>query len=97
MITVIVNHWVLPERMKEAEATIKENGRAMRSYAGFISRQTLYAQKDPHQITTVTNWQNQESYQGWTGRPNPPQPRPNAPVMWSKPVESTVFEVTPEL
>ncbi len=97
MITVIVNHYVLPERLQVADAAIKENGRVMRSYSGFVSRQTLYAQQDSLQITTVTTWRSLEEYQGWANRPDRPQPAPGAPTNWSKPVEATVFEVTPEL
>lgn len=96
MITVIVNHYVLQERFQQADARVKESGRVMRSYPGFVSRQTLYAQQDPMQITTVTTWRSLEDYQRWDDR-NRPQPSPGAPTRWSRPVEKVVFEVTPEL
>ncbi|MBI2170514.1 MAG: antibiotic biosynthesis monooxygenase [Chloroflexi bacterium] len=97
MITVLVHHYVIPQMTKQAEALIKENGRVMRSFPGFVSRQTLYAQNDPNQITTVTVWRSIEAYQGWTNRPDRPQPQPNAPAMWSKPIENTLFNVTAEV
>ncbi len=97
MITVIVHHYVIPAKVKEAETLIKENGRVMRSFPGFITRQTVIPQNDPSQITTVTIWRSLEDRQKWDNRPDRPQPQPNAPTLWSKPIESTVFNVTPEL
>ena len=96
MISVVVHHYVVPDLIQQAESAIKENGRVMRSYPGFHSRQTLYAQNDQNQITTVTMWRELEDFQRWSNRDRP-QPDPNAPSMWAKPIESTVFDVTPEL
>lgn len=96
MITVIVNHYVLPDQLRRAKAGIRENGRLMRSYPGFVSRQTLIAQQDPLQVTTVTSWRRMRDYQGWTNRPGRPQPAPGAPTRWSRPVETSIFRVTPE-
>ena len=97
MITAIVHHYVVPELRERADAAIKGNGQVMRSYPGVVSRQTLYGQSDPLQITTVTTWRDAEAYKGWTERPDRPQPSPDAPTMWSKPIEALVFDVTPEL
>ena len=97
MITVIVNHYVLPAMIKQAQTLIQENGRVMRSFPGFITRQTLLGQNDPNQVTSVTTWRSVEDFQRWGNRPDRPQPQPNAPTMWSKPIESTIFNVTPEV
>lgn len=97
MITVIVHHYVVPQMLKQAKALIKKNGRVMRSFPGFISRQTLIGQNDPNQVTTVTIWRSLEDQQRWNNRPDRPQPQPNAPTMWAKPIESTIFTVTPEV
>ncbi len=96
MITAIVHHYIVPELLKQTEAMIKENGRLMRSYPGFVSRQTLIAQNDPCQITTVTTWRSAEDRQRWDSRPDRPQPQPNAPTPWAKPIEAVAFTVTPE-
>ena len=97
MITVIVHHYAVPDLVSRAESGIKENGRVMRSFPGFISRQTLYAQDDRNQITSVTTWRSLDDFQGWSNRPDRPAPNPDAPSLWSRPVESTVFDLTPEL
>ncbi|MBI4311071.1 MAG: antibiotic biosynthesis monooxygenase [Chloroflexi bacterium] len=97
MITVVVHHYVIPAMTPQAEKQIKENGRVMRSFPGFITRQTLIGQNDPNQITTVTTWRALEDFQRWNNRPDRPQPQPNAPTMWAKPIESTVFNTTAEL
>ncbi|MBI4203047.1 MAG: antibiotic biosynthesis monooxygenase [Chloroflexi bacterium] len=99
MITVITHHYVIPEMTPRAGEQIKENGRVMRSYPGFISRQTLYAENDPNQITTVTTWRALEDYQRWSSRPRS-QAQPDAlaaPSMYSKPIEAIVFNVVAEL
>ena len=97
MITVIVHHYVLREHLEQAESNIKGNGKAMRDFKGFVSRQTLHAQEDPLQITTVTTWNSVGEFQAWGNRPGRSQPQPDAPTMWSAPIESKTFEVTPEL
>ena len=97
MITVVVHHYVLREQLERAESAIKGNGKAMRDFQGFVSRQTLIAQEDTLQITTITTWNSVGDFQAWGNRPGRPQPQPDAPTMWSAPIESTIFEVTPEL
>jgi heme-degrading monooxygenase HmoA len=97
MITVIVHHYVLQEQLELAESNIKNNGKLMRDFAGFLSRQTLHAQENPLQITTITTWNSAEELQAWDNRPGRPQPQPDAPTLWSAPIERTAFEVTPEL
>ena len=97
MITVIVHHYVLREQLERAESAIKGNGKAMRDFKGFVSRQTLYGKEDPLQITTVTTWNSADELEAWDNRPDRPQPQPDAPTMWSAPIERGMFDVTPEL
>ena len=99
MITLMAHHYVLPDKLDDAKATILENGRAMRSFPGFISRQTLQSESDPLKITTLVTWQRKEQYQVWLDSPERRSRMGggSAGSLWSRPVESEYFEVVPEL
>lgn len=95
MITAIVHHWVVPEKLDTAKNLIQQTGKVMRSFPGFVSRQTLIAQANPLQISTVTCWETEQAYQGWlkerAKRPAPPG------GLWSKEPETTIFTSIPEI
>jgi len=97
MITVIVHHYVLPDRLQEADTRIRENGRRMRSFPGFVSRQTLRSQGDPLKVTTVTCWQSGEDRERWDQSPERRQAREGQPNLWSKPPEPEFFDTIPEI
>ncbi len=73
MITMVVDHWVIPERLEEAKKVFKTNSDAMRKADGCVSRHVLISQKDPLKYTTVTSWASQEALGAWRQSPNRPQ------------------------
>ena len=97
MITAIVHHYALPDRLQEAETRILGNGRKMRGFDGFVSRQTLRSQSDPLKITTVTLWQSNEDRERWDQSPERRQARESSVNPWTKPPEPEFFDVIPEL
>ena len=97
MLAVIVQHYVLPEFLQEAETLIRTNGRRMRSFHGFVSRQTLRSHSDPFKITTVTCWERREDREGWDQSPERREASDGADRLWSKSPEVESFDVVPEL
>jgi len=97
MFVVIVDHEVVPERLQEAETTIMENGRRMRTSPGFVSRQTLRSRGNPLKITTVTCWQREEDREAWSQTLKRLLAGRDISSFWSKTPEAEVFDIIPEL
>ena len=56
MIGVLTHHWAKPDKIDEARKLLDRNGSAQSQAPGFVSRQTLIAEGDPTQITTLVVW-----------------------------------------
>ncbi len=98
MVTVIVNHWIRPEKLELAKSRILQNGKLMQSAPGFVMRYTMIAAADPLQVTTVTGWRTDEDYRGWL-KQREAQKAQSAPPenLYTKPPETTVFSLIPEI
>ena len=96
MIAQLAHHWALPDKFDEANAVLLENGRAMRAFPGFISRQTFIAENDPLRITTIVVWRRKEDHQAWLESPERKARAGSAGSLWSKPVEAEYCELIPE-
>jgi heme-degrading monooxygenase HmoA len=96
MITVIVHHWVLPEKLDLAKGLIQQAGKTMRSFPGFVLRHTLIAQTNPLQLSTVTCWETEEAFQAFARERDKPREAPGEP-MWTREPEITVFTAMQEL
>jgi heme-degrading monooxygenase HmoA len=94
MITVIVHHWVCPEKLDMIKGRIQQAGKTMQSQPGFIHRQTLISAVDPLQVTTVTNWESNEAFQAFAKARDMPD---LAESPWIKEPEISIFTALPEL
>lgn len=98
MVTVIVRHWIQPDKLERVKSLILQNGKLMQSAPGFVMRHTMIARADPLQVTTVTGWRTDEDYQGWLKQREAKRAQSAPPEnLYTKPPETTVFSSIPEL
>jgi heme-degrading monooxygenase HmoA len=65
MFLVLVHHHCKPDKVEAAIARIDSNGDQMAKITGFLFRYRTTAKHDPLQISTVTGWANEASYDDW--------------------------------
>lgn len=65
MIAQIVEHWISPDAMEQGKMLYRDNGAAMKNAPGFVMRMVWISKTDPHKITTVSIWRDEESQQNW--------------------------------
>ena len=93
MIGVLTHHWAKSDQIESARKLLDGNGLAQSKAPGFGSRQTLYSQSDPTQITTLVTWDSNEIYDAWRASPERTAAMAGAGEMWSKAPESERFEM----
>ena len=65
MIAQIAEHTIRPEAMEQGRMLYRDNGSAMKNAPGFVMRMVWISKADPHKITTVSIWRDEESHQNW--------------------------------
>jgi len=93
MIGVLTHHWAKPDRIDEARKLLDRNGSAQSKAPGFVSRQTLIAQRDPTQITTLVVWASEDIYDAWKASPQRASAMSGADLLWAKPPHSERFQI----
>jgi heme-degrading monooxygenase HmoA len=93
MIGVLTHHWAKPDSIGEARKLLDRNGSAQSKAPGFVSRQTLLAQDDPAQITTLVVWSSEDIYDAWRASPQRATAMRGADSLWAKPPQSQRFQI----
>jgi heme-degrading monooxygenase HmoA len=93
VIGVLTHHWAKPDRINDAKALLERNGAAQSRFAGFGSRQTLFALNDATKITTLVTWVSSDVYDAWRASPERNVAMAGADELWAKPPESERFEI----
>ena len=93
MIGVLTHHWAKEERVGEARRLLDGNGLAQSKAPGFVSRQTLYSQKDGTQIPSLVVWESNEIYDAWRASPERAKAMAGAEEFWARPPESDRFQI----
>lgn len=75
----IVHHEIQPGKVSEAAERINGNGKRMAQRPGFVSRDLLQPTDGRDQLTTVTYWENEETYEGWVKYNRENNPHKGAP------------------
>lgn len=69
MIAVVIDHWILPDKLQQAKELFAENSRAIRKIPGLISRHVLQSRQDPSKWTAVIIWEDEKAAQTWKDSP----------------------------
>jgi heme-degrading monooxygenase HmoA len=93
MIGVLTHHWAKPGSIDAARKLLDRNGSAQSKAPGFVSRQTLVAQGNPAQITTLVVWASEDIYDAWRASPQRATAMSGADRLWAKPPQSERFQI----